>query len=56
VSNRALWALAVDALHERKALRQDVDSLKRKATLWWAASGLVTAMGAMLIALASRLI
>lgn len=33
VSNQAMWAFVVDAVHECKAMKEDIDKVKTKATL-----------------------
>ena len=55
VSNRMLWALAVDAYHERKAINIRVhrleDASMRKAALWGGLAGLLTTLASIAVIL-----
>ena len=52
VSNDLLWALAVDAFHERKALRKQQHQMQLRAAGFGGLAGLLTA-GATLVAVLS---
>ncbi len=49
VSNRLLWALSVDAFHERKGLSKRLVKVEiayiRRAALWGALGGVVAGVG-----------
>ena len=51
VSGRLIWALAVDAYHERKVMRKDIRILKTKASMWGATAGLLATVSTILVAL-----
>lgn len=51
-----LWALGVDAFHDRKVMKRDIFRLQLKAGIWGAVGGLTSGIGMFLIALAARLI
>jgi len=55
VSNRMIWALAIDAYHERQTMRGDIRMLKLKASIWGAIAGLSSALVTLGIAIATKL-
>ena len=51
VSNKMLWALAVDALEDRKYIKSRLSKLELRAAVVGGASGLIAAIAALIAAL-----
>ncbi len=51
VSNKMLWALAVDAIDDRKRIKKRITKLELRAAAVGGAAGLIAAVGAIIAAL-----